>query len=332
MGRGLKRFSSTAVAGLLCLLVLMPGADAARRKERRQLGMPRYTIETEHFKINYHEGVEHVAKRVGCMLEELYDVYVKHYSLVLPEKTEVLVSSSVEQMDNFASSNTNLISIAANDFGYNLRGSGNYLRDVVAHEFAHIVSINAGLKAPGWLLGVQVGKFSHPNESSRADAFQVIPFEALPPWFFEGIAQYESAQMGGDRWDTHRDMILRTLTLNDKLLSWDRMQVFTGRGDDFEKTYNHGFSLVTYIAENYGRSAIVGIMRESSKMLRMNFDRSIRNAIGIRARELYREWREDLHRRYQEQVKEIGTQVYGRKLNKHGFDVSWPRFAPDDSK
>lgn len=339
MNPGLKRFNGVVFGAVLCLLVSVGSVTAANRKERRQLGVPLYTMETDHFRINYHKGVEYVAKRVGCMLEELYDVYTKHYSLVLPEKTEVLVTNSPEQMDNFASSNTNLISIAANDFGYNLRGSGNYLRDVVAHEFAHIVSINAGLKAPGWLLGVQVGKFSHPNNfnsdigsGGRTDAFHVMPFEALPPWFFEGIAQYESLQMGGDRWDTHRDMILRTLALNDKLLSWDRMQVFTGRGDDYEKTYNHGFSLVRYIAEHHGRTALVGIMRESSKMFRINFDRSITRALGIPARQLYHEWRESLKQRYQLQLDSIGEQVYGRKLNEEGFDVSWPRFAPGDEK
>jgi hypothetical protein len=32
----------------------------------------------------------------------------------------------------------------------------------------------------------------------------------MPFWFAEGTAQFESYRMGFDRWDTHRDMLLRT--------------------------------------------------------------------------------------------------------------------------
>jgi len=321
----------------LAALLVLPLQSAAR--ERRQLGQPLYTIETEHFRINYHAGVEHVARRAGGMLEELYARYTQDYRLVLPRKTEVLVTSTEDNENSFASANTNLIAIAANDFGIDwfLRGSGNYLRDVVAHEFAHIVSITSGMKAPPWLLGVQVGRFTHPNdydggEGEIAEIMHIFPFENLPPWFSEGIAQYESARMGGDRWDTHRDMIMRTLTLSGRLLSWDHMAVFSGRGDDYEKTYNHGFSLVEYIAEKYGHGALVTILHEGGRMLRVNFDRAVKQSLGISARSLCREWKASLEARYRRQVDSLGAQVFGRKINKDGWDNRFPRFSPDGGR
>lgn len=87
--------------------------------------------------------------------------------------------------------------------------------------------------------------------------------------------------MKGDYWDSHRDMILRTLTLSGNLLSWDHMQVFSAdRTYEYELTYNHGFSLVQYIAEKYGEEYLVSILREASKMPRLNFDRAIKAKIG----------------------------------------------------
>lgn len=319
---------------LLCAFVAAPSAARRRRSsgDRRQIGLAYYTFETEHFRIHFHEGVEDVARRVGVMLEEFYSIYTKTYFISLPKKTEVLVSSDEQNFDNFASNNANLISISANDFGYNLRGSGNYLRDAVAHEFAHIMSMSTAQKGPAWMPYAQFGAFSHPNEGGlRSESFHLFPFDNLPPWFFEGIAQFESSRMGGDRWDSHRDMILRTLTMSDKLLTWDHMSVFAGRGDDYEKTYNHGFSLIRYIVETYGQGAVVSLLRENTKMFRLTFDRSVKQVLGISARQLYRDWKKWLEVRYKAQVDSIGTQVYGRKINKHGFDNLWPRFVPDQN-
>ena len=101
----------------------------------------------------------------------------------------------------------------------------------------------------------------------------MLPSDILPPWFSEGIAQYESSRHGSDRWDSHRDMILRTLTLSHKLLTWDHMQVFAGKGDDFEKTYNHGFSLVSYISKNYGYDKIVAMCAQKRQGLPSRFRR-----------------------------------------------------------
>ncbi|MBD3419555.1 MAG: hypothetical protein GF398_05485 [Chitinivibrionales bacterium] len=290
-----------------------------------------YTIESKHFKAHYTEGLQQVAERALVIAERLYDTYENKYHIKLPKKTDMLVVNS--QFGNgWAIDLINTFLISSNAFDYNLRGTHDWLEDVVAHEYAHIVSISAAHKLPKGIAYLQFGTFSHPNEKNRAEMFHIYPQEVLPPWFFEGIAQYESALHGSDRWDTHRDMIVRTLTLSNKLLSWDHMSVFAGRGDDYEKTYNHGFSLVKYISEQYGHEKIVSILRESGKITRFNFDHSIKAVLGISGRELYREWKQHLETKYDRQLEKIGKQVYGVKLNESGFDNYWPRFSPDEMK
>jgi hypothetical protein len=303
-------------------------------------GQPCYTIETDHFRINYHNGLEHVAKETGNILERLYGTYTGIYLLKLPSKTDVLLSDD-DFSGGWALSNMNVIHIWANAIEWNLRGTNDWLEDVVAHEFAHVVSIWISQKMPSWMPFCQFGYFSHPNDTVstkngsvglRWELHRFMPQEILPPWFFEGIAQYESSRWGADRWDTHRDMILRTMALSGTMLTWDHMAVFAGRADDFEKTYNQGFSLVKYISEHYGYEKVVAILQRCAKGTRFNFDRSIEDVLGMSARQLYAEWKDGLKKKYTEQIGSIGPQVYGRKVNKDGFDNFVPRFSPDEQK
>ena len=295
-------------------------------------GLKVFSVENDHFVIHYQDGLEDVARETGAILSQLYQVYRNTYGLTLPERTEVLVIDN-DMGDGWAMDISNVILIAANGLDFtNLRGTHEYLRDVVTHEFAHIVSITSAHKFPASIPYMQFGYFNHPNEQDRLEALAVMPLEVLPPWYFEGIAQYESTRHGADRWDSHRDMILRTLALSKKLLPYDHMCVFAGRGDDFEKTYNHGLSMVGYISETYGYDKVVAILRESSKIARFNFDRSIKAVLGISARQLYSDWKRWLEVRYGKQVKSLGKQVYGRKINKDGYDNGFPRFSPDEKK
>ncbi|MBD3345308.1 MAG: hypothetical protein GF401_09625 [Chitinivibrionales bacterium] len=315
----------------LCLFLVIILAIHAGSASFNAFRMPIYTIESSHFKIHFTKDLHHVAERTATILEELYTIYRDTYDLTLPEKTDVLVANDVGG-NGWAMDIANMLLISPNAFDFNLRGTHHWLRDVVTHEYAHIVSITASHKMSSLIPYFQFGAFSHPNEGERFEGLHIYPLEILPPWFFEGIAQYESFRHGSDRWDSHRDMIVRTLSLSSTLLPYDHMYVFAGRGDDYEKTYNHGFSLVKYIAEEYGYDKVVAILRESSRFGRINFDRSIKNVLGIRARELYKEWKQHLEKQYKKQIEAIGPQVYGTKINKKGYDNYWPRFSPDEKK
>ncbi len=291
-------------------------------------GLKFYTVDTDHFRINYMDGCGHLVKKVACKFEQLYSIYRNTYGLTLPKKTTVMILDS-DESNGWAFANTNTITLWTHDFDYNMRGSHDWFEDVITHEYGHIVSICSGLKAPPMIPEVRLGYFSHPNERNRIEAIQSFATDILPPWFTEGIAQYESSRNGADSWDSHRDMILRSLTLSGNLLSWDHMQAFAGRGDDYEKTYNQGFSLVKYISEKYGYDKISALLRASSKTTRLTFDNSIQEVLGISGRELYKQWKKSLELHYNVQLKALGTQVYGKKINKDGYENFWPRFSAD---
>ncbi len=321
-------------------LLLLSGSSTAQRLN--SFGQKWYTIESDHFRIHYQQGLLGVAKETGDILERLYSIYTEEYDIRLPSKTDALVSNS-DMSGGWALAHSNMIHIWSNGFDWNMRGTHDWLEDVVAHEFAHVVSIWTANKLPRWMPYLQAGYFSHPNDTStirtgrvektpigtRTEIHRFFPNEILPPWFYEGIAQFESARNEGDAWDSHRDMIMRTVVMSKTMLSWDHMFVFIGQGDDYEKVYNHGFSLIRYIHETYGYEKVVLFLRECGKVSVLSIDQAIREVLGISGRELYRDWKNYLEKEYSSQIEAIGKQVYGRKINKKGFNNFFPRFSPD---
>ncbi len=311
---------------LLALLLLPTTANAAKLNA---FNMKIYTVESKHFRIHFPKSCEHLTERVAAKLEQLYDIYKNTYGLTLPGKTEVVILES-DEGNGWSLSQTKTITINTVDFDYNMRGTHNWFDDVITHEYAHGISIWASQKTESPVSDLRIGFFSHPNEPNRTEAFHLIPKSILPHWFTEGIAQYESSRYGADSWDSHRDMILRTMALSNQLLTWDHMQVFTGRGDDFEKTYNQGFSMVRYIADTYGYDKVVSMLYESSKFSRLDFDPVIKTVLGIPARKLYKEWKQSIENDYKRKLDSLGTQVYGKKISKVGYINVNPNFSPDD--
>jgi len=314
-----------------CLLLAILVSRVATATSWNGYAMQRFTAETPHFTIYYHRGIEHLVKPVGDKLEQLYVIYEKIYNVHLPNKTQILLQDG-DESNGLTFANLNFIILWTHDFDFDLRGSHAWFDDVITHEFAHQCSIPLALKFPWWMYGIQFGYFTHPNEPVQINFFQMWPPDILPPWFAEGIAQYSSSKYGADRWDSHREMLLRSLTLSHHLITWDHMQTFAGKGDDFEKAYNQGFSMVSYIADKYGYDKIVAMARTSSSLAYFNFDDVIKAVIGIPARQLYAEWKSNLEKRYGLQKERLGTLVPGKKINKLGYENYWPRFSPDGKK
>ena len=229
-------------------------------------GLKYYTVDTDHFRINYVDGCGHLAEPVANKLEELYKIYRDIYNLVLPNKTEVVILNG-DVSNGWAFANSNTITIWAIDFDFNMRGSHNWINDVVTHEYAHVVSIWSSLKFPSQIIDFRWGSSLILMRKEELKLFIQYRMKSSCR-FVEGIAQYESSRRGSDT-GLSRDMILRTLTLSDKILSWEHMQVFTGRSDDYEKRTTT-VSLLLNTSLKHMFTKVVSLLRESSKAARFN--------------------------------------------------------------
>ena len=136
--------------------ILLSCAGVLHAAKYNAFGLKFYTSETEHFRIHYHDGLEHLIPRVAAQCEKLYSIYSTTYGLVLPDKTDFVVIDG-DISNGWAFANTNTITIWTHDFDFNLRGSHDWFEDVITHEYAHIVSIQTGLKFPSFIPELRLG-------------------------------------------------------------------------------------------------------------------------------------------------------------------------------
>jgi len=308
------------------LLALLPAMAMAFSLNRNAANIDWRTAETEHFRLRYPKELEGVAGYIAGIAEDRYADKVPRYHMKMPSKVELIIRDDIFS-NGWANSVENTMNVWVTDWDFPIRGSHNWLKDVVSHEFSHLVSIQDGAKLPPYIQGVVIGYQDYYNKPVQADFATIIPFMVQPNWFAEGTAQYESERSGGDLWDTHRDMILRVATLNDKLLPIERMEIFTGTSFQYEQgPYTQGFSLTRYVASHYGDTAFVRLWKEFSRFRSQTMSEDMEHVLHKSDRQVYQDWKDSITTRYTLQVQSLGAQVNGQKLTSKGFYNYYPRW------
>ena len=176
-----------------------------------------FSIESDHFIVHFQEGNSRSAQVTSRIAEEIYDPITSLYMYEPDEKVSIVLKDREDYSNGAAYFFDNKIDIWLPSLDTPLRGSHNWLRNVISHEFVHIVQIQASLKRQRkypalylqWLSYEKVRRpdvlYGFPNGIAS------IPFASIsiPAWLAEGTAQYQRAGLLYDTWDSHRDMILR---------------------------------------------------------------------------------------------------------------------------
>lgn len=292
------------------------------------------TIDTEHFSVHFHAGVEASAFEVARIAEEIYLPITTLYDY-RPDRVHIHITDRAGLPEGAAYYYLNRIDIDTDDIDFQLRGNADWLRNVITHEFTHMVSLQASMKMPRWMPAIYLQGFNFEREK-RPDVITGYPNftgslplsgESVPNWFAEGIAQYQATDARNDIWDSHRDMVLRMAAIGDNLLTLDQMGVFGKCSADAELLYNQGYSLVRYIADRYGEDKIGLLASAHGKLWRAGFGGASREVLGISEGELYRAWKKDITAGYSETAGEISPMRDGSREAGEGFFNYYP--VPD---
>ncbi|MBI4530024.1 MAG: PD40 domain-containing protein [Candidatus Latescibacteria bacterium] len=299
-------------------------------------------IETDHFKIYYHQGLEWVAGEAAEIAEAAYHPITDLYHFEPDDKVRIILKDTDDDFNGFAAYYDNKIEVLVTPMDYEYRGSRDWLRDVITHEFTHIVSLQVARKTPRKLQAFYLQYFGYQQEKDRKDILTgypdvltsyAIPTTVIPPWFAEGVAQYQASGTRHDHWDTHRDMILRVASLHDRLLPYDDLGLFEKTSLGNEMVYDHGYSLVRSIAERYGEDTLRELLKTMSGWYRTDFDGAIEDVLGMTGRDLYQHWKTDLRQRYEQQVVSIQNhRIEGERWSDGGFSNLSPIWSPDGTK
>ena len=319
-GYTLRRAIFSAIAALF-----LAGAAQAQLK----------TIVTDHFRVHFSLGAEGTARRVAETCEEVFPTLAAAYDYYDDFRTiHVLVFDNSDVLGNgWANYYSNTMAIWATSLDFELRGSHDWIKNVVTHELTHIMTLNkARKKWPFQFALLSVSRFdSNPDITFQ---FPLYHLNAPRGWT-EGIAQYGAQKFGYDSWDSHRDMLLRMAALEDDLLSWEEMGTVWDRMGKFygEFVYNQGYAMMVYIHEQYGAEKVDELTHQIGSM---SFDPAIRRVLGISADQFYADWVAFLVENYGRLESEIRGQGFfeGMPLDEvnEGVLEYHPALSPDGKK
>lgn len=294
--------------------------------------------ESEHFEVYFHQGAERTAKELLRVANDIYEPITSLYGYEPDTKIRIIVRDHDDYSNGGAYYYDNKILIWAKPLDFALRGTHNWLWNVLTHEFTHIIQLGASRKAPRWLPAFYFQWLAY-EEEKRPDvlygypnvlASYPLPMTVIPPWYAEGCAQFQRPGMGYDHWDSHRDMIMRMRLLEGKPLTYTEMGYYGKTSLDAESVYNHGYSLVRYIAQKWGAESLKELSQRMKYPLAMTFDHAIRRVLKLSGKELYDEWIAHDTEKYQTRTEKIRqNEIRGELIEKEGFANLFPRFSPD---
>ncbi len=299
-----------------------------------------YTIKGKHVDVHYHAGTERTARTVAKIADEVWGPITSLYGYE-PDRVHFVI----KDIDDYSNGATyffdNKIEIWTSALDYDLRGTHNWLRNVISHEFTHMVQIQSSMKLTRTVPAVYFQLLNYEDER-RPDVLYGFPNVIvsypiaslnMPGWFAEGTAQYMRKDFNYDNWDTHRDMILRCYALNGNMLTWNQMGVFGKTSLGNESVYNSGFALTRYISQKYGEDKLRKITKDLGKLTNFTIDAAFKDVLGKDGDEIYNEWKSFLVNSYKKRSEAVlSNLVAGDTIAKVGFGNFYPLYSKDGKK
>lgn len=297
--------------------------------------LPWYTIEGEHFLIHYQKGSETTAVVASLVAHHIYKPVTDLYQFAPERKVSIVLRDREDYSNGAAYFFDDKIDIWIPPLDTPFRGTHQWLRNVITHEFVHIVQMGASMKRSPTIQSIYFQWLSY-EDVRRPDVLYGSPngivshpfsTVSIPAWFSEGTAQYVRENIFYDYWDSHRDMIFRMNILHDNTLSFVEMGHFSSKTSlEREMVYNQGFDFVHYLSERFGEK-IIGELARASSDGRNNFGAVMEGITGIPGEQLYDEWIRDRRKLYANQIREVG-EFATNLVEENGFMNFYPQYNP----
>lgn len=307
---------------LLLILAVVVGALASPA-QARDGALDWHTIDTPHFQLHFHDGLEQVAWRAARLCEEAHAVLGPVFGHAPDRRVQVNLSDFGDSANGSATAlpypKINLFAAPPTLDG-NLNDYDDWLRLLIFHEYVHILQLDNISGLPAWINGL-LGKTAAPNQN-------------LPSVQLEGGAVWgESLTSGRGR--------IRSALFRGQL----RAQALTGRlhGPDAvvhapqdwpgaNVWYMYGGHFHHWLAEH--RDAGVPSRYHdafSDQLIPFGLNRAVREATGQTWTTLFRAWQADLTAQAQAEARHLralGLTPF-RLISPAPFRHQSPRYLPD---
>ena len=281
-----------------------------------------YTVETPHFRVHFHGGLEDAAQRTANLAEDAHARMVPQLGWKPPEVIHIVLTDTSDSANGSAQvlpRNVIRMYMAAPGDMHVLGDYDDWLLHLLTHEHVHILHLDNVTGLPA-LYNALFGKTLAPNQ-------------AQPKWIIEGLAvALESEHTGGGRIrSTQFDMYLRADVLENNIATLDQISNDSRRWPSGNLWYLYGGRFVAWIASVYGPDVFAAVARDyGANPIAWGMNRSIRRATGRTYVDLYRGWQHHLRRQYAKQVAEVHRRGLreGTRLTWNGRTASSPVYVP----
>jgi Tol biopolymer transport system component len=296
--------------------------------------------ETEHFVFIYHNGTEKSVLRFADAGERVYKPITELYNYEPDGKIRVVVADFDDTANGGAYYYTDKMVLWAPSFDTELRGNHFWYTNVFTHEFTHMIHLQVSRKTSQLIPGLYFQWTGYESEK-REDvltgfpnilASANLPFNIIPPWFAEGIAQSQALDtLYYDFWDSNRDMVFRERVLSGQALRYEQLLDFLNKSShEAETVYNTGFAFVQHIYKKFGKNALYDITKEMSRISSFTFEQAVERAVGVDAKILYDSFIEGKKEEYSKLTENIEKNLLeGKDISDSAFVNSHPKFSPD---
>jgi outer membrane protein OmpA-like peptidoglycan-associated protein len=314
------RFLIAAAIGLTFTVVSAPDAEAKLAFFRNYPDLNWRVIKTEHFNVFYpvskHPETskhpvngEFTARKTAFIAEEMYPLICGQFNYYLDETVNIVMLDQTDSLTGYTVPNFDWIVVSArhSDYLWRLRGHHDWLRNVMYHEFAHVVSLKADqvfaeesfgvVVSASWNSGKNIKPAGAPDNApplSGANVSAGAFFGTGDPWFWvEGGAEYYTDVAGINTWTANRDMRMRMDILEGTALNFDDMADYQGSNGGFDgnRHYLSGYSFALYLEERFGEGVYQSFaLKRAEQGWSPNWLNVIEDTLNISADDLYADW------------------------------------------
>lgn len=295
------------------------------------------TIETEHFVIHFHQGLDEIANKAAFMSENMQDKLSSTFRWSPKEKTQIVLLDNMDFANGMATVlpyNAMYIFVVPPLSDMTIGEYDNWLELVLLHEYSHILTMDP-VSGYSTVMRSIFGK-----TLPGYDPLSVILFLAsappnvfMPDWWLEGIATWAETELtsSGRGRSSYVDMIFRMAVLEDRLPSVDQLNGDVPDWPAGNVPYIYGMLLEKYISVIKGKDALGELNVSHSRRLPFLISTPPERLTGLDYAELYSEMISKLKTEQYEKIKLLNTQpVTGyQKLSIRGENITNPRISPD---
>jgi len=287
------------------------------------------TLETEHFRVHFHQGLDGLAGYVAQISEDAYGVIYEEFGQA-PDKFDVIILDAFDFSNGSANFLTNTVTLIPSQ--YRLSDWANVRLDswwnmLIFHEMVHAIELDMTMGINSVLRSI-FGKAVFPNASK-------------PVPFIEGLAVYQKYKHKGESRlnDSRTRMIIREMVLNNEVPDFEDIKGIynsTSWPQPGFLVYNFGSWLMRYIEETYGEDGTRRFNEANSASLSglvlfNDLDAITEKAFEVSADELYDGFRAWLKAEFEAEMLEIQNLPLTKavQISKTGFVTGQPSWSPD---